>query len=216
MSALIYAMMQTYAVRENRLQQVTLNDFKRLMLKNIWKYFRLMLAIMFGFVLIALFMSLLAAFVSSWTLAVTIPLFLLFCLACIPLLMLVPTYIFERDITFTGAFKKAWKLGFATLGGMLGLIIVLFFLTYVIQTISTIPYYLLFFIGNIMSTLSESTMNQSVIYKFSIYLLGLIQAYGTYIASSIGIIGLAFQYFHAREKVEGVTIESNISNFSNM
>ena len=216
MSGLIYAMMQTYAVRENGLQQVMLNDFRDLLVKNAWKYFRMMLAILLVFVLIALFMGLLAAMVSSWSLIATIPLFLVCLLCLIPLMMTVPAYIFERDLTFTGAIRKAWKLGMATLGGMIGLMIVLSFISSVIQTITMLPWYIVAIIGNIFSVASESTINQSVIYKFVTYVLGLIQAYGMYVSSIIGIIGLAFQYFHAREKVEGVTIESNITNFSNL
>jgi len=216
LSGLVYALMETYSSRENRLQDVTLSDFKDLLVKNAWKYIRLMFAIITVYVLIVVVLALLAAYVTAWTLIVTIPVALLCTLALIPLLMVAPAYIFERDITFVGAFRKAWKLGMATLGGMIGLMIVLSFISSVIQSITMMPWYLLSIIGNIFSTTSESMMSQSVAYKFAQYILGLIQSYGSYVASIIGAIGLAFQYFHAREKLEGVTIESNISNFSKL
>ena len=215
LSGLVYAMMQTYAVRENRLQDVTLDDFKNLFVKNAWKYIRLMLAIFVAIVLIA-FLMVLLAYVSTWSLLLTIPILIVCSLTLIPLMMIIPAYIFERDITFMGAFRKAWKLGMATLGGMIGLMIVLNFISSAIQTITMMPWYLLTIVGSILSTTTESVMNQSVTYKFVQYILGLIQSYGMYVASIIGAIGLAFQYFHAREKVEGVTIESNISNFSKL
>jgi hypothetical protein len=182
--------------------------------KNFWKYARLILAIIFVFLMIVAVMSFLAAMVSTWSLAVTIPLLFVFIFLLIPLMLVVPTYIFERDLTFADAIQKAWKLGVATLGGMLGLMFVLYFISSVIQTVTMLPWYLMTMVGSILSVASESTMNQSVIYKFIVYILGLIQSFGSYVASIIGVIGLAFQYFHAREKVEGVTIESNISNFS--
>ena len=216
LTGLIYAMMQTYAVRENRLQNVTLNDFRDLLVKNAWKYLRLILVIVFLFILIVLIMSFLVSYVSAWTLAVSIPILLVAVLCLIPLLLLIPVYIFERDITFVNAIRKGWKLGIATLGGMLGFMLILYIIAYVIQTVTMLPWYLLLMVGNLFSVASESAMNQSVIYKFALYILGLIQSFGSYVASIIGIIGLAFQYFHAREKVEGVTIESNISNFSNL
>jgi len=216
LTGLIYAMMQTYAVRENRLQNVTLNDFRDLLVKNAWKYLRLILVIVFLFILIVLIMSFLVSYVSAWTLAVSIPILLVAVLCLIPLLLLIPVYIFERDITFVNAIRKGWKLGIATLGGMLGFMLILYIIAYVIQTVTMLPWYLLLMVGNLFSVASESMMNQSVIYKFALYILGLIQSFGSYVASIIGIIGLAFQYFHAREKVEGVTIESNISNFSNL
>ena len=214
LSGLIYAMMQTYAVRPNKLQDVTLNDFRDILVKNFWRYIRLILAIVFVFLCIVAIMSLLAAMISTWTLAITIPVLLVCLIFLIPLMLVVPTYIFERDLTFLNAVKKAWKLGVATLGGMLGLMIVLYFISSVIQTITMLPWYLMTIFGSVLSVASESTINQSVIYKFVQYILGLIQSFGAYVATIIGVIGLAFQYFHAREKVEGVTIESNISNFS--
>jgi len=214
LSGLIYALMQTYAVRPDKLQDITLNDFRDILMKNFWKYVRLILVIFFVFLMIVAVMSLLAAMVSVWSLAITIPLLLVFMIFLIPLMLIIPTYIFERDLTLADAIKKAWKLGVATLGGMLGLMIVLYFISSVIQTVTMLPWYLMTIVSNVFSVASESTMNQSVIYKFVVYILGLIQSFGAYVASMIGIIGLAFQYFHAREKVEGITIESNISNFS--
>jgi len=96
------------------------------------------------------------------------------------------------------------------------LMIILYIISSVIQTITMMPWYLTVVIGSVFSVATESTINQSVIYKFAIYILGLIQSFGMYISMIIGIIGLAFQYFHAREKVEGITIESNISNFDKL
>jgi hypothetical protein len=215
MMGLIYAMMQTYNTRENRLQDVTLNDFKNLLLQNAWKYLRLVIALILAFLLLGMILGSMAA-VALQSLVITIPI-LLFCLVClIPLSMAIPAYIFERDLTFMQAIRKGWKLGYATFGGILGLMIVLYFLSYAIQTITLLPWYAVLMVGTIMSVTTESVMNQSVAYKFILYILGLIQSYGSYVASMIGIIGLAFQYFHAREKVEGVTIESNIANFSKL
>ena len=214
MSGLIYALMQTYSARENRLQNVTLNDFKEVLVKNIWKYIRLILAILFVYLLSILIMVMAVVLLSAWSLVITIPLFIIGIICLLPLMIVIPVYIFERHITFWDAIRKAWKLGYATMGGMLGLMIVLYFISSVIQTVSMLPWYILLFAGNMFSLASESTMNQSVIYKFLLYILGLIQSYGMYVSTIIGIIGLAFQYFHAREKVEGVTIETNISNFN--
>ena len=215
MSGMIYAMMQTYATRENRLKDVTLNDFKEAFTKNTWKYIRVILSIMFAYIFIVFTMAFMA-YISTMTLIITIPIFIALVILFIPLMMIIPVYIFERDITFGAAFKKAWKLGTATLWGMLGLMIVLYIISSVIQTVTMLPWYLTLIIGSLFSSLSESTINQSFIYKFAVYILGLIQSFGAYVSMIIGIIGLAFQYFHAREKIEGITIESNISNFDEL
>lgn len=216
MSGFIYAMMQTYATRENRLQDITLNDFKDSLVRNAWKCLRITFLLIFVYILIIFVAAFLAAIVSTISLVITIPLLIAFIVCLIPLMMLIPVYIFEHNINIVDAIKKAWKLGTATLGGMLGLMIVLYIISSVIQTITMLPWYLTLIFGMVFSLSSESMMTQSVIYKFAIYILGLIQSYGMYVSTIIGIIGLAFQYFHAREKVEGITIESNISNFDEL
>lgn len=216
LSGLVYAMMQTYATRENRLQDIILNDFKERLIINAWKCLRISLFLIFIYFVIVAFAGILAVLVSTYSLILTIPLLIIFILCLIPLIMLIPVYVFERDISFPDAVRKAWKLGTTTLGGMLGLMIVLNIIASVIQTVTMLPWYITIVVGSMMSLTNESGMNQSVIYKFAIYVLGLLQSYGVYISSTIGVIGLAFQYFHAREKVEGVTIDSNISNFNQL
>ena len=215
MSGLIYAMMQTYATRENRLRDVTLDDFKEILAKNTWKYLRIIFFILFAYLLIASIMILLA-YISTITLFLTVPVFIAFIILLIPIMLVAPVYIFERDIKLFSAIKKAWILGTTTLWGMLGLMIVLYFISSVIQTVTMMPWYLTIFVSSLLSMASESTMNQSFIYKIIVYILGLIQSFGMYVSMIISIIGLAFQYFHAREKVEGITIESNISNFNTL
>ena len=215
MSGLIYAMMQTYATRENRLKDVTFDDFKEAFTKNSWRYIHIIFFFLFAYLLVIIITAFLA-YLSTMTLILTIPMFIAFILLIIPMMMIIPVYIFERDITLIAAIKKTWKLGIATLWGMIGLMIVLNIISSVIQTVTMMPWYLTILIGTIFSIASESTMNQSFIYKFLIYILGLIQSLGMYVSIIISIIGLAFQYFHAREKVEGITIESNISNFGEL
>jgi hypothetical protein len=214
-SGMVYSMMHTYAIRENRLQHVTLNDFRENLVANAWKCMRIFLFFIFVYVIIIFIIAFMAA-VSTVSLIITIPAFILSVLCIIPLMMLMPVYIFERDIRFTDAVRKAWKLGMGTLGGLIGLMIVLGIISSVIQTITMLPWYITTVVGQMFSMTAESTVNQSAVYKFAVYVLGLIQSYGMYAASTIGTIGLAFHYFHAREKAEGVTVESNISNFNEL
>ena len=53
----------------------------------------------------------------------------------------------------------------------------------------------------------------SVGYSFILYLLGVIQVFGGYVASIFTLVGSAYQYGHASEKMDGVRIESDIENF---
>ena len=215
MSGLIYAMMQTYATRENRLLNITLNDFRETFTRNTWKYIRIIFFMTFIY-LITMSIMVFLAYISMASLFLTVPLFIIFIILLVPVMLIIPVYIFERNIKITAAFTKAWTLGIETLWGMLGLMIVLYIISSVLQTVTMIPWYLATLIGTLFSVISGSTFSQSFIFKFAVYILGLIQSFGMYLSMIIGIIGLAFQYFHAREKIEGITIESNISNFDEL
>ena len=216
LSGLVYAMMQTYVTRNNGLHGVLIDDFKENLIRNAWRCIGISFFLIFLLVIVVCFAAFLAVTVSMVSLVLSIPLFLLFVLCLIPMMLVVPVYLFERDITFFGAFVKAWKLGTRTLGGLLGLAIVLGIISNVLQTVVSIPWYIVVFARSIFELAQESAANPSLTYKVAVYLLGLAQTYGVYIASILTIIGLAFQYFHAREKVEGLTIESNIENFSQL
>jgi hypothetical protein len=214
-SGLVYALMQTYSVRENRLQDVVYGDFKEALARNIGKHLIVVFAAIVAFMAMFMFVIAVAVYLSKWSLLLTIPMALCMILCLIPLMLLVPVYIFERDITFGRAIQKALRLGMATLGGLLGLMIVLSILSSVIGAVITLPWY----IATVLKTIffgDDSSVTHSVAYKFMLYLFGLIQAYGSCLASIISIVGLAFHYFHAREKIEGVRIESNITNFKNL
>jgi len=216
LSGLIYAMMQTYSTRENRLQDVVLDDFREHLVRNTWKCLKLTAFMIVVFVIIVAFAAFLAVSVSEVTLGLTVPLIFLMLLCAVPLILTVPVYIFERDITLFAAIVKAWKLGVSTLWGMIGFIIVLYFITSVIETVMLIPWYVALIAGSIFSTTQDAGLEHSAIYKFILYLLGLIQSFGRYLSAVLTLIGLAFQYFHAREQVEGVRIEENIINFNKL
>jgi hypothetical protein len=214
--SMVYAMMQAYAVREDGLRGIVLSDFKANLLVNLRKSFFIFMFVIAVAAVVCAASILSATSFGLYSLIIIVPLAVLFVLALMPLMILAPTYIFERDIRFSAAVGKAWKLGTKTLGGMIGLVVVLAIISYVIQLFTMMPWYLTAVLGRLFASASESQMTHSAGYKFILYILGLLQTYGTYAASTIGIIGLAFHYFHAREKVEGVTVEAKISNFNSL
>jgi hypothetical protein len=216
-SALVYTLMQTYDARENRLSDIEFKDISSLLKKNMIRCITVIFTFLAIYLLFIVVVVLLAYLSSVYTLFLTIPLFLIFILLLIPLMQIFPVCLFERDLRLAGAIKKAWKFGIATFGGMILLMFVLNIIASVIQSVTMMPWYLTVIIRAVFSLSQETpALDNSIIYKFSVYILGIIQSFGIYISSIIGLIGIAFQYFHAREKVEGVTIESNIENFNKL
>ena len=87
----------------------------------------------------------------------------------------------------------------------------------IINTVTYLPWYLVVVVSQVfILTSPDSGIDQSLWYQLLTYVLGIIQSYGSYIAQMVGMVGIAFEYFHIREKREGVTVETEISNFANL
>ena len=222
LAALVYALMQTYEQREYRLVNTQWSDFKEFIIKNAKRCIALIVFGIVTFLLLAIALGVVGSVLFSTTSSIVFTIFMIFVflflimIICIPLSLVMPIYIFDTKISLGDTVAKAWKWGFNHFWSLLGFLIVISIISYVLQTVTMAPWYITLLVGNILSLNSDPSLTQSVFYKFAIYILGLIQSMGNYISMIILLIGLAFQYFHLREKFEGVTIESNITNFNEL
>lgn len=212
LSSMIYALIRTYNEREERLEGITLSALKPLLLKNMGKLLKLTLfAILLVF--IAIFVLILFVALTPFTLILTIPLFI----ACmVPMALFSPIYLFE-NIGIWAAFKKTFRLGFATWGGVFAISIVMGFIGGILQGIAMLPWYVATIVKYFFAMSDSGSMvTVSPVYNFFLYLLGILQTFGAYIGSIFMIVGLAYQYGHASEVVDSVSVEEDIDNFDNL
>ena len=197
LTSMIYALIRTYNEREERLEGITLGILKPLLFRNIK---RLLVMTLFS-ILVMLFVGLvvgLLAFLSLFTLFLTIPLLIAF---VVPLALWAPIYLFE-DITVMESFKKTFRLGF---------------IANVLQGVTMMPWYiatLVKYFFSLSDVGSETTVSAG--YSFILYLLGIVQAFGAYLSMIFTFVGMAYQYGHASEVVDSVTVESDIDNFDKL
>ena len=79
------------------------------------------------------------------------------------------------------------------------------------------PWYIAFIVKSVLGLQgTENAFVDSVGYSFIVYLLGVIQAFGSFLTYSLTVVGLAYQYGHASEKIDGVTVESDIEHFEEL
>lgn len=212
LTSLVYGLIRTYNEREERLQDVTLGMLKPLLFRNVR---RMLLMIIVCFVLtvfVLLLTGFLAAF-SLFTLLLTIPFLVAF---SVPLALLAPIYLFE-DISFGAAFTKTFRLGFATWGGVFLISLLMGVIANILQGVTMMPWYIATVIKGIFAT-SEggSELTVSVGYNFFLYLLAIIQSFGIYLSMIFAVVGLAYQYGHASEVVDSITVESDIDSFDKL
>ena len=134
----------------------------------------------------------------------------------VPFALWAPIYLFE-DISVMESLKKTFRLGFATWGGIFLISLIMGLIAGILQGVTMMPWY----IGTIVKSIfamssggSEATV--SVGYNFMLYLLAIVQAFGAYLAMIFSLVGLAYQYGHASEKVDNIMVESDIDNFDKL
>jgi len=187
---------------------------KPLLFRNVRRVFLIMII---G-VLLVLFVGLIVGFIATVIpfMAIAFLFVLLVVVVSVPLAIWAPVYLFE-DIYIIDALKKAYRLGFATWGGIVLISIVMGFIAAILQGVTMIPWY----IGTIVKYIFAMTdagggATVSAAYSFVLYLLAVVQAFGVYMSMIFSLLGLAYQYGHASEKIDYVMVESDIDNFDKL
>ncbi|WP_455587302.1 hypothetical protein [Bacteroides sp.] len=212
LTSLVYSLIKTYNDREERLEGITLSALKSLLLKDIGKLFILTLFCILLVLVVCVIVGLLVA-LTPFTLILTFPLLI----ACaVPMALLSPIYLFE-NISLWGAFRKTFRLGFATWGGVFLIALIMGLISSILQGITMLPWYIATIVKYFFA-MSDSTnaVTVSPVYNFFLYLLGIIQTFGVYVSSIFTIIGLTYQYGHASEVVDSVSVEEDIDNFDKL
>lgn len=213
LTSLVYGLIRTYNEREERLEGVTLGMLKPLLFRNIKRLFVMTGACVLVVVIVGIIGGVAFA-LSPLTLLLVIPFFVAF---CVPLALLAPIYLLE-DISFMEAFRKTFRLGFATWGGIFLISLLMGVVAYVLQIVTMMPWYIATVVKYFfaMSEAGGSEVTVSAGYSFFLYLLAIIQTFGAYLAMIFTLVGLAYQYGHASEVVDSITVESDIDNFDKL
>lgn len=212
LTSLVYGLIKLYNEREERLAGVTFADLKPLLFSNakrlliLWLF---MTAIVFGAVVV---MALLIV-ITPWTMLLTIP----FLIACIfPLTLLPAIYLFE-NIGVWQAFLKTFRLGFATWGGIFGVTFVTGFIANVVQGVLSIPYMVVMVVGVALTTSGMQTeMTTSAGFGFMNYLFAVLMTFGIYLSMIFTMLGLVYQYGHACEVMDSISVEEDINRFEQL
>lgn len=218
LTAIVYSLMRLYNDRENGLKDLAWDEMKPTFMRVLGRAFKLM-----GFgLLLTIVVGLVVAFpviflVREIGVAVLVPFYILLIIVVFPLLLMSPIYIFEDEISLIDSLKKSFRLGFGTWGGIFALMLVLSLIVSIISGIVSMPWTIAM-VMKMMFTLNEGSdgFTQSVGFNFLTYLFSVLQAFVSYICYAIPLIGLAYQYGHAAEKIDHVTVDSDIEIFETL
>jgi len=207
-----YGLMQIYNQREERLAGVTFADLKPFLFKNIRRLLVMVLFCIGLTIVVGIVMGILVV-ASPFTLLLTIPLLI----ACaVPLALFTPIYLFE-EIGILAAFWKTFRLGFATWGGVFLVSLVMGLISSVLQGVTTTPWYIATIVKYFfMLSDTQNELTISAGYSFMVYLLAIVQTFGAYLSMIFSLIGMVYQYGHASEVVDSISVESEIDKFEQL
>lgn len=136
-----------------------------------------------------------------------------------PVSLITPAYVFEDQTTLMASIRKGLRLGFGTYWGTVGVIMILGFIINIVTQFVSMPWAIMFFVKALFGLGLDgldASWTENVFYTFVYYLAGVLECFGGYVASAGLVIGTAYLYGHAAEKLDGITVESNIRNFENL
>lgn len=223
MEAVLYGMMRLYQRGEGKLGTVQWKDLKPDFMFSLKRSAILALVgTLVGIVLLVVFVLVVVGLALITPVLVLLGYVLLLgvliCLAP-PLSLVTPVYVFEDDTTLMGAVRKGFRLGFKTWGGTVGVMLILSLIINIISQFTSLPWTIFFlvkmFFGLGIDGL-DGSFTENVFFTFGTYLSGVLQCFGGYVASAALVIGAAYLYGHAAEKLDSFTVDSNIQNFENL
>lgn len=220
-TALIVTMVQLYLQREQRLEQLSANEVLPPLFGNFGILFLLILALMVVLIPIMIVAVLLMMlFTAMFGTGFAILLLMVAFVVIFPVMtMCMPVYVFERKegVGVFGAIVKGCKLGWNTLGGLLALILVMGLIVMVLSALLQGPA-MGVWIFNIFQAYSSGSadVDSSMMSSLWHYLLAVLMVAGGQLAGMIWTLSFILHYGHAREKVEGVTVDSEIESFENL
>jgi len=212
LAVIVYALMRLYGERENRLQGLTWTELKPVFVKMLK---RCMMLILFSILASIVFTALLLGVVSLHPF-IGFVVALCVMMAVFPLALVYPIYFLEDNVTIIEAISKAFRLGFATWGGIFGIFVTLAILVSIVGGIISLPWAILNAMKMVMGANGEEGFVGSIGYSFIVYLFGVVQCFANYFLYALPLIGLAYQYGHAAEKIDHVTVESDIDRFEQL
>lgn len=205
LSALVFALLRIYFSREEGLEGLTSGMLTPLIMTNLSRQLGMLF---YGLLLMILFCAV-AAGLASVTPMLLLPVVLLFIVVLFPMMLWLPAYLLE-DNSILDALSKALRLGFATWGGLFGFFFLLSILLNVAQMLIGMPYFITMVAKGVVSQAGEVVSSAATLLNSLHYLFGVVFCFGSYLASAVLSVGLAFHFGHASKKLANNMPEENV------
>ncbi len=219
--ALVFSMVRLYQRRDDQLSGLTFEELKAELKSCVGRAVRLMLASLLLGVLVGVLAGLvIVAFTAVSPFLGVAGVFLTYMLllvVMVPMSLVVPIYMYEDDIVFIEALQKAWRLGFATWGGVFAVGFVLMLIISALYTLTFLPWYFMVMLKGILALERDGAgFAATGGYSLLQYLACIWMCLGYGLASIILFVGFTIQYGHASDKIDGTSVADKIDKFDEL
>lgn len=215
-SAVVYSLMQLYNDRPEGLTNITTTDMRPLLRHNLWRFCKLGLGAFAVYTLASISFTAFASF-GYFLFLVGFIGYILFMLA---FALVPPTYIFE-PVNLWQAISSGIRLGWKTLGGVFMVLLVTSLISYTLTIVTSLPFTIAFIAKALLSSGDAGMppmpdfMN-SIPYQLLEFVLSTITFFAICLLWILPMVGIAYQYSHAAEKVRALSVEEGIQHFEEM
>lgn len=216
LAGICYSMVKYYHKSPNRLRNTTLSDLKPIIIQVIKRSLLMTVVLVALLIGVLVLVISLAAIVSAPILAI-IPILALF-VCWLPASLALPVYVFEDKETLFSSIARGIKLGFHSFWSLLGLMIVIGFLTNILSSFTSIPWYILTVVKSVLlaTDTTQSSFAASPVYSFLVYLSSVFMNFSMYLTMTVSIFALAFHYGSIAEEEDGFSVEDDIQHFEEL
>lgn len=217
--SITYAMLRLYFFDPAALSSLSVRTFWPEMRHCMWRAFKVsLLTAAVAILVLALYVGLIVLVGATMGFIVVFMIFLIPALfvAALPMMLIMPRTLLTDEGIFD-SFRNGYRLGWHTFGGVLAISIILYFITNIITGVCSIPTMVITMLKTFSSTgLTDIEFVNSPLFIFVEFLCNILYSFVVYCFSAVLHVGLAFQYGHAAEKIDGVTSAQNLENFETL
>lgn len=219
--ALMVTLVQLYMEREQKLENLTFKELQTPLFANLG-YSVLMSLVFFLFFIGFLFGMVMMGVVMMELFGPIVLFVVLLATAVVltPIMALIPVvYLMERQegLGLFESFRKGFRLGWHTWGGLAGLLFVLFIVMMILSLVLQGPAIVTWIVDLVSAKKAGAAYEApSALASFGRYLLSVLMIFGGELVTIPMIMGTIVHYGHAREKLDGVTVDEEIDSFDTL
>jgi len=136
----------------------------------------------------------------------------------VPLALISPAYMLTDDSIWK-SMGKAWRYGWATWGGVFGVLVVMTLFVYIGAGALSLPYIVCVAVKSLLLSTSDASALSGAggaVFTVLAYISSVLANFASSVFSVLLFVILGYQFGHSAEKIDGVTVQKDVEQFDHI